>query len=61
MKEMVLHLIQQKFLAIMVGEGRNNFLIEWVADQESTEVIAPDGEQPATDVDTSTELGIPEA
>lgn len=56
-----LELIQQKFLAIMVGEGRNNFLIEWVAEQESTEVIAPDGEQPAPDVDASTELGIPEA
>jgi segregation and condensation protein A len=32
----MLELIQQKFLAILIGTGRNNFIVEWNAEREST-------------------------
>ncbi|MCF8450404.1 MAG: segregation/condensation protein A [Taibaiella sp.] len=44
----MLELIQQKFLGILIGTGRNNFIVEWNADRESTE------ENPIVDA-TSTE------
>lgn len=31
----MLELIQQKFLAILIGTGRNNFIIEWKSESES--------------------------
>ena len=34
----LLELIQQKFMMIMVGEGRNNFIIEWNENREEEEV-----------------------
>lgn len=43
----MLELIQQKFLAILIGTGRNNFIVEWNTEQE--------GE---TNPETSTETGI---
>lgn len=33
----MLELIQQKFLGILIGTGRNNFIVEWNAERESTE------------------------
>jgi segregation and condensation protein A len=44
----MLELIQQKFLGILIGTGRNNFIVEWNAERESTE------ENPIVDA-TSTE------
>jgi segregation and condensation protein A len=43
----MLELIQQKFLAILIGTGRNNFIVEWNAAREGTEedplvVLNPD-------------------
>jgi segregation and condensation protein A len=43
----MLELIQQKFLAILIGTGRNNFIVEWNAEREGTEedplvVLNPD-------------------
>jgi len=53
----MLELVQLKYMAIMVGEGRNNFIIEWndnreqeegLPDIENTERgIAPDADNPA--------------
>lgn len=59
----MLELIQQKFLAILIGTGRNNFIVEWNADREregndpepvAIETETPNGtlntpETPATD------------
>jgi segregation and condensation protein A len=41
----VLELVQQKFLAIIIGEGRNNFIIEY---------IEPEDRIPETDVELNT-------
>ena len=35
----LLELIQQKFMTIMVGDGRNNFIIEWNEDRKEEEDI----------------------
>ncbi len=32
----MLELIQQKFLAILIGTGRNNFIVEWNSEREGT-------------------------
>ncbi len=34
----ILELVQQKFLTILIGEGRNNFIIEWNEARESDEL-----------------------
>lgn len=34
----ILELTQQKYLSILVGEGRNNFILEWNADRVEDEV-----------------------
>jgi segregation and condensation protein A len=34
----ILELTQQKYLSILVGEGRNNFILEWNADRQEEEV-----------------------
>lgn len=36
----LLELIQQKYLAILIGEGRNNFILEWNDDREE-EIVVP--------------------
>ena len=36
----LLELVQQKYLQMIVGEGRNNFIIEWNENREE-EVLAP--------------------
>lgn len=33
----LLELVQQKFLSLLVGEGRNNFILEWNDDREEDE------------------------
>jgi segregation and condensation protein A len=35
----LLELIQQKFMTIMVGDGRNNFIIEWNEDRKEEEDV----------------------
>lgn len=50
----MLELVQQKFMTIMVGTGRNNFIIEWNAGREAL----PEGEDsgyPAEEQDDSSE------
>ena len=37
----MLELIQQKFMVILIGPGRNNFIIEWVAQPEVTTTTIP--------------------
>ena len=44
----MLELIQQKFFTIMIGSGRNNFILEW---NEEREELASE-EQPTNDGDT---------
>ncbi len=36
----LLELVQQKYLAILIGEGRNNFILEWNDDREE-EIVVP--------------------
>lgn len=36
----VLELIQQNFMGILTGTGRNNFIVEWNAERESAEIFA---------------------
>ncbi len=40
----LLELVQQKYLSIMVGEGRNNFILEW-NDDRPEDIIIPLPEQ----------------
>jgi segregation and condensation protein A len=37
----MLELIQQKFMVILIGPGRNNFIIEWIAQPEVTTTTIP--------------------
>ncbi|GAA4467893.1 segregation/condensation protein A [Nemorincola caseinilytica] len=54
----MLELIQQKFLAILIGTGRNNFIVEWSADRDNE---AADTEQPAEGIETANDtLNTPE-
>jgi hypothetical protein len=59
----MLELIQQKFLGILIGTGRNNFIVEWTDENQVTEVIPEDGErreegmiEPLSDEETGTEI-----
>ena len=58
----MLELIQQKFMGILIGTGRNNFIVEWTPESERADVplaeereegmIAPPGEsETGTDID----------
>jgi segregation and condensation protein A len=40
----MLELIQQKFLGILIGTGRNNFIVEWVPENESSANIVKEDE-----------------
>jgi len=42
----LLELIQQKFMTIMVGEGRNNFILEWNDDRVEEEINPIEGGLP---------------
>lgn len=49
----MLELIQQKYLSILVGIGRNNFILEWNTGEETTEAVTENGEaevMPASEV-----------
>jgi segregation and condensation protein A len=48
----MMELIQQKFLAILIGTGRNNFIVEWNTEGESLGRPAETGE---TEADTEAE------
>jgi segregation and condensation protein A len=39
----MLELIQLHYMSIMVGEGRNNFIVEWNENREETEIIEVPG------------------
>jgi segregation and condensation protein A len=49
----MLELIQQRFLAIMTGTGRNNFIIEWCYNEEEENNVKTDENQPDTDATDS--------
>jgi segregation and condensation protein A len=49
----LLELIQQKYMTIMVGEGRNNFIIEWNENREE-ETAANDDAVNSTSPDETT-------
>ena len=34
----LLELVQQKYMSIMIGEGRNNFIVEWNNERKEEEV-----------------------
>ncbi len=36
----MLELIQQSFMGILIGTGRNNFIVEWNAERESAEMLS---------------------
>lgn len=40
----MLELIQQKFLGILIGTGRNNFIVEWNAEGEAAEAASEEQE-----------------
>jgi segregation and condensation protein A len=47
----LLELAQQKFISILIGTGRNNFIMEWQGEGESEgnvndEETQPDGDAP---------------
>lgn len=44
----LLELVQQRFLTILTGTGRNNFIVEWNESREEGELIANDDATPAT-------------
>lgn len=46
----MLELIQQKFMGILIGTGRNNFIVEWT--DESTALENPDPDATALNTDT---------
>ncbi len=48
----MLELIQQKFFHILIGNGRNNFIIEWNLNREQEQ--AEEGTRPNEDTDMST-------
>lgn len=41
----MLELIQQRFLGILIGTGRNNFIVEWNPQDEQTSIAPPTEEQ----------------
>lgn len=43
----MLELVQQKFLGILVGTGRNNFIIEWNTNQDEEQAAEQDVKGPA--------------
>lgn len=45
----MLELVQMKFLGLLIGGGRNNFIIEW--NPEAPETIPLSEEEPLTDID----------
>jgi segregation and condensation protein A len=45
----MLELIQQKFLAILIGTGRNNFIVEWNTEGEMAGTSTPQTEENAED------------
>jgi segregation and condensation protein A len=53
----LLELVQQKFMKIMIGDGRNNFLIEYVEPDERAAELAEDG---LTDADFKSSFDDPE-
>ncbi len=52
----MLELIQQKFMAILIGTGRNNFIVEWNPENQREDVPLveerPEGMIPAADEET---------
>ena len=53
----LLELVQQKFMKIMIGDGRNNFIIEYVEPDERAAELAEDG---LTDADFKSSFDDPE-
>lgn len=45
----MLELIQQKFLGILIGTGRNNFILEWNPEDERTDVLSSEEVQDRED------------
>ena len=45
----MLELIQQKFMAILIGTGRNNFIVEWNPEGASAESVAATTEEESQD------------
>jgi segregation and condensation protein A len=43
----VLELIQMRYMSIMVGEGRNNFIVEFNENREEDIVVPLPGDEPA--------------
>lgn len=54
----MLELVQQKYLTMLIGTGRNNFIIEW-NDQRPEDIELPTEEKP-DDNDPQNELDFPE-
>lgn len=44
----LLELVQQKYINILVGEGKNNFIIEWNEERPEDEVVMPPGSADAS-------------
>jgi len=52
----MLELIQQKYLSILIGTGRNNFIIEWNDDREEEGTLDINKPLPGDDVADNSEL-----
>ncbi len=60
----MLELIQQKFMSILIGTGRNNFIVEWSSEGDAPEAPAEDAtlpdegmiEPPADDIGTEIDV-----
>lgn len=57
----MLELVQQKFFGILVGEGRNNFIIEWNDDRDADVDAMNETDQNNGEVDDTSGLEIPES
>jgi segregation and condensation protein A len=51
----ILELVQQKFMKVIVGEGRNNFILEWNENREEDLKLAGDEVERAGEHDTEPE------
>lgn len=59
----MLELIQQKFMAILIGTGRNNFIVEWEPQPEAIEALGGVADATVTDAvaETATTDAVTEA
>jgi segregation and condensation protein A len=49
----MLELIQQKFLAILIGTGRNNFIVEWNPEEDRADILSSESKKELEEADNA--------